>query len=293
MKGNGEKSAATVLLLGLPDAGKTTFLAALWHVVHSKEVSGSLSLKTLEGDRDHLNAICEKWRRFEQMERTHPSSEKFVRMRLIAGSNSPGVQLVVPDMAGDSFEGFLEGRQWPTEFDEFVQGVEGFLLFVHPDRVREPVTINETASALEALGGGEVDAENHPTSVEPYEPRVMNPTQVKLVDLIQLIAGRRPTPRSYRVAVIISAWDVVKDTDESPERWLDERLPLLSQYLRTNDELLDMRIYGLSAQGGDLTDDRELLEEVLIPSNRIKVVEGEMVSHDITAPLRWLMVDHL
>lgn len=283
--------SVTNLLLGLPASGKTTFLAAMWHVVHSNEVSGALSLKSLEGDREHLNHICEQWRRFQQMERTHPSSEKSIRMRLVEEQGSEGVELVVPDMSGESFETFLDQRQWPAEFDEFLQAVDGLLLFVHPNRVGEPVTINQTEPLIAELGEEQVTPRLDAEAVKHYGPR-LNPTHVKLVDALQLIAGRRLTRRHYRVAVIISAWDVAADERQTPKTWLEARLPLLHQYLWANAESIELRIYGVSAQGGDLKGDRQTLEKIMVQSERIQVVEGEASSHDITAPLRWLMTGH-
>jgi hypothetical protein len=40
--------------MGLPRAGKTTFLAALWDIVETEKVAGSLILKGVEGDTRHL-----------------------------------------------------------------------------------------------------------------------------------------------------------------------------------------------------------------------------------------------
>lgn len=36
-------------IIGMPNSGKTTFLAALWHLVTSGEVKSSLALDHLEG----------------------------------------------------------------------------------------------------------------------------------------------------------------------------------------------------------------------------------------------------
>ena len=43
------------LMAGLPGTGKTTFLAALWHVAKSHEVEGSMRLEKREGDQEYLN----------------------------------------------------------------------------------------------------------------------------------------------------------------------------------------------------------------------------------------------
>jgi hypothetical protein len=94
------------------------------------------------------------------------------------------------------------------------------------------------------------------------------------------------------VAVIVSAWDLTDET--SAEEWLAKRLPLLAQYLQNGDGILDVRTYGVSAQGGQLSKkgdppspDRERLLS-LLPSKRIKIVGTDVMEHDLTGPLLWL-----
>ena len=42
-------------IIGMPSSGKTTFLAALWHLITSGELDPSLTLERLEGDYYYLN----------------------------------------------------------------------------------------------------------------------------------------------------------------------------------------------------------------------------------------------
>ena len=63
------------LLIGLPETGKTTFLAALWQVVESDEVPGALRLEKLHGDREHLNKIRADWLCCSPMGRTIIAAE--------------------------------------------------------------------------------------------------------------------------------------------------------------------------------------------------------------------------
>ncbi len=49
----------SVVIIGLPASGKTTFLAALWHLVTARDVDTVLRFGTLRvGDAAHLNAIA-------------------------------------------------------------------------------------------------------------------------------------------------------------------------------------------------------------------------------------------
>ncbi|MBX9680717.1 MAG: hypothetical protein K2X38_18330 [Gemmataceae bacterium] len=57
----------------------------------------------------------------------------------------------------------------------------------------------------------------------------------------------------FRLGVIISAWDVVmKQEDTTPGKWLQAYLPMLHQYLVANSEEVCSRVYGVSAQKGDI-----------------------------------------
>ena len=59
------------LMVGLPGTGKTTFLAALWHVAKSHEVPGSMRLERREGDQEYLNWIADEWSKCAELE-TNP-----------------------------------------------------------------------------------------------------------------------------------------------------------------------------------------------------------------------------
>ena len=108
-----------------------------------------------------------------------------------------------------------------------------------------------------------------------------------LVDLLQLLCGHIEKER-FRLAVIVSAWDLVL-SQELPIEWLAKELPLLNQFLINAHCRLDFRVYGVSAQGGQLPDDVDRLTAYSKASDRIQVVLDGLPSHDITAPIRWAL----
>ncbi len=278
------------LMLGLPGTGKTTFLAALWHVVEAADVRGALRLRALHGDREHLNRVRDAWLECRALERTSVASEQIVTMKLVSPDREEDIELVVPDMSGESFRSYLEHRLWPVSLDEFVRDTTGLLLFIHPDRVRDPVRIDQAEPLYGELMADQAssgDAEDE-TGI-PWR-RELIPTQVQLIDLLQLVLERASGPFPKKLAVIISAWDIVGEPHIAPERWLAARLSMLSQYLHANPEQVDVRVYGLSAQGGDLERDIDRLATLDHPSERIMVLAQDVdIHHDVTAPIRWLM----
>ncbi len=110
---------------------------------------------------------------------------------------------------------------------------------------------------------------------------------MKLVELLQFfLSHARP---HIRLGVIISAWDRVTEEHMTPDRWLAARVPLLHQFLAANDDRIDHRVYGISAQGRPLTE-ADTLREEHVAARRIRVVgPQEGAGNDITAPVKWLM----
>lgn len=278
------------LLVGLPATGKTTFLAALWHVVESEEIPDSLRLERLEGDREYLNSIREEWLTYQEVRRTPRGSAELVYMRLEDPQSRATTDLYLPDLAGEIFEEQWIQRRWDAEFAENTAGATGILLFVHPNEVRDPTTIREVA-AIPAVQAIDEDAEAQQEEVALAWRPEDAPTQVQLVDLLQFLTRELAGSSPIRLAVIISAWDIVlrQLRGVTPDLWINRRLPLLSQFLSTNPDVFETRIYGISAQGGDLKRDRDALLDKDIPAHRIIVQHGEATSHDITGPIRWIM----
>src|SRR5437870_5902491 len=130
------------LIIGLPETGKTTFLAALWHVVISEELADSLQLLKLEGDRKHLNIIRTAWLEFREVGRTVSTTEEVVSMKLGQTGKSEAAELIFPDMSGESFRKQWVERKWTKEYDELVANASGIFLFVHPLKVTAPDRID-------------------------------------------------------------------------------------------------------------------------------------------------------
>jgi hypothetical protein len=280
-----KRRAVYQLMVGLPATGKTTFLAALWHVLRSDEVSGALRLDEVHGNREYLNRIAEQWGRCEPLSRTSMGHHETVAIRVLDPQTGERAELRIPDMLGESFEEQWGARECSLEYAELARDASGVLLFLHPDRTTETDSIAAANEALEGWAGEEARAV--PTDGEPacpWEARKA-PPQVKMVELLQFLAIRAPGP--LRVAVIISAWDQVTEK-VGPADWLAQRTPLLYQYLEANADTITWRTYGVSAQGGPQEEAETLLEEP-IASHRVKIVGSGVVAHDITAPVKWLM----
>jgi hypothetical protein len=278
--------------VGLPGSGKTTFLAALWHVLDDRSSQTSLTLKGLSVDRTYLNQIAEDWQACSQVQRTKLEPEELVVLTL-ANSAGHTFELTVPDLSGEAFEQQLVDRKIAVRHRDSIQRATGLVLFVHP-RVKDgtqltylrrlQAVVEGAPDASADPGGGAASGEIEPWSIEKL------PTQVKLVELLQFALAY--AQKKVRIAVVISAWDLVEKTSPTaPNEYLTREMPLLQQFLEANDDLLDHSVFGVSAQGGDITVDeqKKALLDFDDALKRIKVLHGTETSQDITKPIAWLL----
>lgn len=278
-----------LMLMGLPEAGKTTFLAALWHLVESKDVPSDLVLDRMEGDRNYLSQIRDQWMSCLPLERTDPNTEQVVRLALRPRAGGDAFELLIPDLAGESYRLQWRDRQCRPSDAALAAAAEGLLLLVS-SRVHKPTMLSEVLPAIETLETLPKKASAVKTSaIKPWDAE-RSPTQVQLVDLLQHVVAARSLKPALRVAVLVTAWDLIP-SPPTPDAWLASELPLLDQYLRANPEWLTFRTYGLSAQGGDYGDavKKKEMEAELQHAERIIVLGSDCGAHDLTAPLRWLL----
>jgi hypothetical protein len=281
----------SIMIAGLPGSGKTTFLAALWHLVTERDEATALALgKLIEGDVSHLNAIAAQWRNAKVQERT-PANRRVLMS--LEQSGKP-MRLGFPDVSGEVFVRMWEDRDCDPDLVSMLQA-RSVALFVHSDTIQAPRWVIDEVALAEDMG---IATQGGP--VVEWTPR-SSPTQVQLVDILQSLRSPPLDVGPRRLAVMLSAWDKAEGEQMPPDAFLAAKLPLLDQYLRQDADGWAWRVYGISAQGGDydaVPPDKpvthpsaaaEALRSLDRASQRIRVVHGTQNSHDLTEPLAWLM----
>jgi GTPase SAR1 family protein len=288
----------SIIICGLPASGKTTFLAALWHVVVQRvNPNAKLKFDSLkDGDHAHLNAIARRWQQAKEQIHTETASGKLVSMNL-KEADGRKVKMTFPDLSGESYQQMWEARECDEQLGQIVRSGEGVMLFLHANRVRRPIGVAEAIAHSEALGG----KPSEPTVSEKWHPKDA-PTAVQVVEMLQMLRCNTLRSPAKRLAIMLSAWDKVEDEGLDPEAFLARELPLLDQYLRQGDGAWEFRVYGLSAQGSDyepeLREGEELDSKLKAKVNAIREIEEASArirlvspspSTDLTDPIVWLM----
>jgi hypothetical protein len=268
-------------VIGFPGVGKTTYLAALWQTVTSGEIPSRLTLDELIGDNKYISTIAEKWMRCAPAERSRAGERARVVLHLRDTATNTTMRLTFPDVSGELFSEQFEKRFCPADYVATLNADGGILLFVTANKPNEGLTI------LEGVGHMPAGAQD---AVVEWSPRLV-PQEVKMVDVLQFLQQPPFKQRRRRLAVMVSAWDMVlpaAPNRPSPSAWLAREQPILFQFLRTNEDWFETRTYGVSAQGGKFEEPTRTALLNKTPSERIECVGPNASAHDLTAPLSWL-----
>lgn len=289
------------MVMGVQSSGKTTFAAALWYLIDSRELDTVLRKGVHNGDFQYLETIADNWAAGWQVIRTPTDAHEPIRINLKQPGGEEDIDLNFIDLSGETFERIFATRAVDARVESLFEAMDGLLLFVSAIRKKDDMSILDIGLAMPEAMPPEVEddvADPQSETLKPDEDPEFTPgktpQQVQIVDLLQSIADAPMSLRPSRIAVIISAWD--KAPPVTPDTWLKDRMPLLYQYLANHELAVPFRIYGVSAQGGslpkkekpDTPSQRTELLKVKVAGERIKVVGHGAGAHDLTHPIQWL-----
>ena len=281
----------SIIVCGLPEAGKTTYLAALWNILQDGGPQTALSLASRDYDNyEHVRTIHRKWINGQRQARTEPDERKPVGLDLM-DTEGRCFTVEFPDLGGEIFSSLWERRYCDEDIAKLLSNRTGVMLFVHADKIVKPRHLIDELTDNESMGEQGANEKSI-----PYTP-VSSPCQVKIVDLLQSLQRGAIAGRMGRLSVVVSAWDRVAVGDLTPERHLATHLPLLDQYLKYGAHQWEPAIFGVSAQGADYVSSnhkgalpQRLAEicELDHPYERIRVIGGVLEDHDLTRPIAWV-----
>jgi hypothetical protein len=304
-------SSRSLLFAGLPFTGKTTYLALI-NIAIQTSADGSIKLLSHKGNFEYVDQISSDLEACIVAEHTEVGEQGELDLELeINGTQG---HLRIPDVSGETWEHALDERNWTIPFDEAVAACTGVVLFINADEVEMGGTIldadaltaalaegaepgvaepADTQVANEPAGGSPLDSgslddpgESESESPAGHDRARVRATQVDAVDLLQMVS-RRNHSRPLRVSIVLSVWDTIEDT--TPSEWLDATFPMLRQYLK-NTRVWEWRIFGVSAQGGDFTN--EAVRNVLLEKraiDRASVVADDGTAESIHSPILWVL----
>jgi hypothetical protein len=271
----------TVSLIGLPRTGKSTYVGALWLLVQDPKVK-DIREEDFTGDRSYINWLSQQVADGIVIDRTEVDSDQGLSMKLdFAGKGT--VQLDMPDLAGEAARELVEQRVWHRPLGDAISRSDALMLFVHPDKTRAPSPANLATSVATA---SERNAEEGEPRKGPEFTAAQACTAAKLVEVLENVLDLRSDIWPVPVALVISAWDRRSNPELTPRRWLDDRLPGVSGFMDTNPDVIRPAVFGVSAQGGRLPEERDTLMKMDV-AERVFAADGDGNSIPLFAPLQW------
>lgn len=272
---NSEKNC---FIMGFPSAGKTTYLAALWHLLFNGDITQASPYKISSmGDVHYLTQISTTWVNVQPINRTLLEDQKeSLGINVERKEDGQKLKLILPDLSGETFSNIYEKKKISNSLYSAIQTADTVLLFVNVETINKISLISKLNPSI----AGSVDTK----SIE--RDKKLDPIAIKLIELLQIVNKIKQGNR-VRLALMLSAWDMI-DEDVLPEDYVKEHMKILWQFLKANKEYFDVRYWGVSAQGGSIENesDQEKLRDISDPIDRIQIVnQNGNKSNDITLPI--------
>lgn len=260
-----------IFIMGAPNAGKSTFLGALWNSINQMEVQTKLTLKKMIGDSQYLHRLEQRWLEVERLERTVIGQER-KKLSVLLTNNIDDLEIEFPDLSGETFQNIYESREMSFELKDMISNADAVLYFVNVEDIHSPEFISEISPQLRQDNG----------TITKRKPSEDDPTQVQIIDLIQMVLDIRK--RKTNIGIIFSAWDLVAQSEQNDVQvFLMNHMNMLWQYLESNKKMIHTYIWGVSAIGGRIEEAEKLLD-VEDQIRRIKIVnESKGLSCDLTS----------
>ena len=217
------------LLVGLPASGKTTFLAAFWNVIvrtGCRWCARARSSGCARGPPERPDGSLATVRSGQPNEYRRRANCRRSESNPVTGN--PSLRSSCPTSLVNQSSEALRIANGRLAFRDYVHDSTGVLLFVHPKEISEPWPILDAMEIAGAEASPSPESGMTDASAKSEWSANQVPTDVQLVDLLQLLCAEIATER-FRLAVIVSAWDLV-DEQGAPSEWLAKELPLVDQF---------------------------------------------------------------
>lgn len=262
-------------IIGLPASGKTTFLGALGYSLLNNTVEENVYEIDSIDNLDYIKSLANTWSQCKEMDRTKRNSYVNTKLQL-QDKDKNKLELYIPDQSGEEFEYIVKNRSMNNTMYNEIVSCDNIFLFVNPSKISNDLFIKDLAPEYRNVSREKVSA---------LDKSIMH-EQTQYVSILQDVYALRKS--RTKIKIVISAWDEYQ-AEMAPNELLKNRLPLLWQYLTANGEIYECEYWGISAQGGDLTnpEEKEKLQNMSNAIERIIVVnDNKQVTHDLSILLK-------
>lgn len=269
------------LIVGLPDAGKSTYIGAFWAIEKDGKTNHKLTCIEYPNDTSYLDALKSHWLHQQIVSRTPLIAPEEISLKLHSNDLNENLELHIPDFKGELFQNVLINNV-SKKLLEWLEKAECVLYFLQKtdSDIFEEEIHNKTKDEDKAN----------------FDKRIMQVTDmsywIKNIMLLKYLSRKKGN--DIKITICISSWDKVIDGDaKSVEEWVQTNEPFF--YLFVKNHFKKVKFYGISAQGLDYdkrsdTKTFDAVQELTDKGQRAYVYTTKK-SYDITEPLASLLHD--
>ena len=254
----------SILIIGHPQSGKTTFLAQFFTRIMKKKSNIKL-LKAPENIKAITNAV--KNLALGEEPTTTPANEN-VELILPIEVDGHSFDLVFPDYGGEQVNQLTELMEIDNNWKNLISHSDRWLLFIRSGKISSEYDLS--LSSYEEIEGEKSTGFKSPGLSE----------QSKFIELLQSMLhakniGVKNPITVPKLTLVITCWDEL-NTLEKPIQILQKNLPMLLHFVQTVWDKEAINLFGLSAQEFSL-DTQEAKEKYLneLPENFGYMIDQE------------------
>lgn len=261
------------LIVGLPSAGKSTYIGAFWAIEKDGGTNHKLTCKEYPSDTTYLDALKKSWLEQNVVERTLNIEPQEIRLKLHSETTGNTLELHIPDFKGEIFQRILSNNvaekavQWCNETDCILY----FIKYANEDILQDEIP--QTTASLE---------------LTQRESTAMQITDISewTQNIMLLKYLHTQVDSDIPLAICISAWDKV-NTELFIESWVKSKHLFLYNFIQQH--FSNVKYYGVSAQGLEYRDEKFEEYQKLTELKQRAYVYTDKKSHDITEPFEFLI----
>lgn len=239
-----------ILIIGGPNTGKTHFGIQLYERINSRQFEFKIDPQNRPSDLSIFEDGLKNIYNGKRAAHTEASANRSIELKITDEKNSE-VKLAFPDYAGEQITSIVDNRKVNDLWQDYIENSTSWVLFIR---------LNELTILEDIVNKGI-------PSAEEIQKRNSQPPPVKIseaafyVELIQTLAYIKGLSTfspivEPNLTVVLSCWDELDlPEDQAPSTLLQERLPMLFDFLNNNWQNESLSIIGLSSTEKSLTDD--------------------------------------
>lgn len=266
------------LIVGLPNAGKSTYIGAFWAIEKDGDTGHKLTCKKYPSDTTYLDALKKSWLEQTPVNRTVNVEPQEIHLTLSSEQTEKELELHIPDFKGEVFQRILSNNvtdkviQWCNETDCILF----FIKYTTADILQDEI------DGIEPASNDNIRRESAIMKVEDISEWIQN------IMLLKYLHSK--IDNDIPLAICISAWDKV-ETELPIDLWVQKNYPFFFNFI--NYHFNKVKFYGVSAQGLEYDDTKIDEYQSLTEKKQRAYIYTDKKSYDITEPFNFLISQKL